>query len=216
MEICQFLEQQSKQYQSHLEKQNRLKTAIRYQHQIKTTKIIPRQYKPKILKPLSNSRQNILKHEFETEFNTLFLRHLEKVMTQNQVSLELENGALQSIIAQTIQHISQQDKPQGEIQKLCDQFLYINNITEDSLPVELRIKIQKSRTPAETTPPSIKPSKTSVPASTPSSAPPSPIGTPKKTEQKNRKRKCSTQPPPIKKSKQHFLDAGQPIPKPRT
>lgn len=114
MEVFQFLEQQSKDYQNHVKTKIRLQHAIAYQDQIKLSRIIPRQYRPKILNPVSTAVSE--KEEFEMEYSALFFKHLDKVMTQNQVSLELEKGALLSIIAQTVQHLSQLNKPQSEIQ----------------------------------------------------------------------------------------------------
>ena len=141
MDTQQFLEQQSKEYRSHLESRNRLENAIRYQHQIKVSRMIPRQFKPKVLNPVS--RAISLQEEFEKEYSILFFNHLEKVITQNQVSKELES-VLQAIITHTIQHLSQLDKPIAEIQQLYYTFIHNNNIADENIPVDLKTKIQIS------------------------------------------------------------------------
>ena len=206
MSVFQFLRDQSKEYQCHVQRRNKLEKAIAHQHQIQLTKRIPRQYKPKILNPVFNTTQ--LQREFETEYDTLFFHHLNKVMTQNQISVELEKGALQSIVTQTIRHISCLDKPKEEIHQLYQQFLQNNEIDPNNLPPELRNLIQKTVTSNRST------------SSLQSNATPAPSTIQVKVTQpeketssctllpKNRKRKRSTQPPATKKSKQHILELG--------
>lgn len=188
MDTQQFLEQQSKEYRSHLESRNRLENAIRYQHQIKVSQLIPRQFKPKIINPFSS-----LQEEFEKEYSILFFNHLEKI-TQNQVSKELEESVLQAI-----QHLSQLDKPIAEIQQFYYTFIHNNNIPDENIPVDLKTKIQISsvKTPsAITTAPSAS---TSGVVSSNMSVP-----LPSTPRNKNRKRKGAPQPAAIKKSKHHF------------
>lgn len=215
MDTSQFLEQQSKEYKYHLENRNKLENAIRYHHQIKTSRIIPRQFKPKVVNPVS--RAISLQEEFEKQYSTLFFNHLDKVITQNQVSKELEEGALQAILTQTIQHISQLDKPVSEIQQLYHTFIQNNNIPKEKVPIELKSKIQISAvevcnvttttstcsTPTTSTTQSV--AVTSAVPNTPSSV----------SWNKNRKRKGAPQPAAMKKSK-HFLGKGHPSQQPRT
>ena len=207
MDIHQFLEQQSKEYKSHLENRNKLESAIKYHHQIKVSRMIPRQFKPKILNPVS--RAVSLQEEFEKEYNTLFFNHLDKVITQNQVSKELEEGVLQAIINQTIQQLSQLDKPLSEIQQLYHAFIQNNNIPEENIPVELKTKIQIStvvthNTAVPTTTVSIF-TGTYMSAVTASNTP-ALSSIPRNIR---RKRKGVSQPAATKKSKHHFLDKGQ-------
>ena len=203
MDTSHFLEQQSKDYKSHLDNRNRLENAIRYHNQIKISLVIPRQFKPKVLNPVS--RAISLQEEFEKDYSTLFFNHLDKVITQNQVSKELEEGALKAIIAHTIQHLSQLDKPLSEIQQLYHTFIHNNKIPKDNIPVELRTKIQTS---------TVEPQTVTTTAST-AAAPPSvvltsniPVLPSPMSWNKNRKRKSAPQPAATKKSKQHFLDKG--------
>ena len=209
MDTQQFLEQQSKEYRSHLENRNRLENAIRYQHQIKISRMIPRQFKPKVLNPVS--RAISLQKEFEKEYSILFFNHLEKVITQNQVSKELEEGVLQAIITHTIQHLSQLDKPIAEIQQLYYTFIHNNNIPDENIPVDLKTKIQISSAEIHNT--TTTTSAASTYGAVASTVPVPPPSTP---WNKNRKRKGAPQPAAIKKSKHHFLDKGHSIQQHRT
>lgn len=200
MDTHQFLEQQSKEYKSHLENRARLENAIKYHHQIKVSQTIPRQFKPKVLNPVS--RAISLHEEFEKEYSVLFFNHLDKVIIQNQVSKELEEGVLQAIIANTIQHLCQLDKPLAEIQHLYYTFIH-NNIPDENIPVELKAKIQVSSAEIQTATTTASAASTSGAASSIMSIPPSPM-----SWNKNRKRKGTPQPPATKKSKHHFLDRG--------
>ena len=104
--------------------------------------MFPRQFKPKVLNPVS--RAISLQEKFEKEYGILFFNHLEKVITQNQVSKELEGSVLQAIITHTIQHLSQLDKPIAEIQQFYYTFIHNNNIPDENIPVDLKTKIQIS------------------------------------------------------------------------
>ena len=116
MDSLKYLEQRSKEYQNHLASRNKLEKAIKFHQQIKITREIPRQFKPKVLNPIS--RAISLQEEFNKEYNELFFKHLDKVITQNQVSREIEEGALRAIISQTAQELTQLDKPLEEVQHL--------------------------------------------------------------------------------------------------
>ncbi|MCG8620912.1 MAG: hypothetical protein MJE68_02770 [Proteobacteria bacterium] len=104
--------------------------------------MFPRQFKPKVLNPVS--RAISLQEKFEKEYGILFFNHLEKVITQNQVSKELEESVLQAIITHTMQHLSQLDKPIAEIQQFYYTFIHNNNIPDENIPVDLKTKIQIS------------------------------------------------------------------------
>ena len=63
---------------------------------------IPREYQPKQLKASSAS----LTEEFVKECNKMFFKHLQKVITNNQIELQLHTSALTSIIVQTEVYLS--------------------------------------------------------------------------------------------------------------
>ena len=201
MDSLKYLEQQSKEYQKHLDNRNKLDKAIKFHQQIKITREIPRQFKPKIPNPIS--RAISLQEEFYKEYNELFFTHLDKVITQNQVSREIEEGALQAIINQTVKELAQLDKPPNEVQHLYYTFIQNNSISEEKIPAEVKAKFQLSNKETEctVTPHSVLTADTSIPSS---SAP------------QNKKRKNTSQPTATKKRKLHFLEKGQLTQQPRT
>lgn len=99
----------------------------------------------KIITPVFNI--NPLQQKFEKYYNTLFLDHLDKVITQNHIAAELEKGILQSITTQTIQHLSSLDKPQQEIHQLYSKFFRSNEIKPCNLSQEVRKAIQNMEVP---------------------------------------------------------------------
>ena len=202
MDSLKYLEQRSIEYQNHLANRNKLEKAIKFHQQIKITREIPRQFKPKILNPIS--RAISLQEEFNKEYNELFFKHLDKVITQNQVSKEIEEGALRAIISQTAQELTQLDKPLEEIRHLYYTFIQNNSIPEEKIPAEVKAKLQWSNKETECT----ATSHTSV------VTPDTPISSP--SASRNKKRKCASQPTATKKQKHHFLETGQLIQQPRT
>jgi hypothetical protein len=143
-------------------------------------KTIPREYQPKQLKASKTS----LAEEFMKEYNQLFFKHLEKVVTNNQIELQLHTSALTSIIVQTDVHLSKSQLPATEITSLYRKFLLDDHIEDRIAIPELQIKLQEeSKDPAT----SAKPKK-----------------------KRRQKRKCPTPAPgPSKHTKQdHFLCLG--------
>ena len=61
---------------------------------------IPRKYKPQVVMTtaLSNST---LTTDFEQKYEQLFFEHLDKIITSDNITLELTNATIQSILAQT-------------------------------------------------------------------------------------------------------------------
>ena len=214
MDTRQFLEQQSKEYKSHLENRNRLENAIKYHHQIRISRMIPRQFKPKVLNPVS--RTVSLQEEFEKEYSTLFFNHLDKVITQNQVSKELEDGALQAIITQTIQHLSQLDKPLSEIQQLYHTFIQNNNIPEENVPIELKTKIQVPTVEVQNVTTVASTASISIASTSAAVTSTVSVSLSSVSWNKNRKRKGAHQPAATKKSKHHFLAKGHSTQQSRT
>lgn len=202
MDSLKYLEQRSKEYQNHLASRNKLEKAIKFHQQIKITREIPRQFKPKIPHPIS--RAISLQEEFNKEYDELFFKHLDKVITQNQVSREIEEGALQAIICQTAQELTQLDKPLEEVHHLYYTFIQNNSITEEKIPAEVKAKLQLSNKETEYT----------VTSSTNIVSPDTPIPSP--SASRNKKRKCASQPAATKKRKRHFLEKGQRTQPPQT
>ena len=180
MDETTFLQTQSLEYQRHASHATELRATLEQQLNMEMYKTIPREYQPKQLKVNKTS----LTEEFTKKYNQLFFKHLEKVITSNQIELQLHTSALTSIIVQTEIYLSKSQLPATEITSLYQKFL-LNNHIEDRIAIpELQIKLQEeSNAPAT----SVKPKK-----------------------KRRQKRKCPTPAPePSKHMKQdHFLSSG--------
>lgn len=131
MSVTTFLSSQSVEYQRHLSQVTTLTTTLTHQQNIQTYKTIPKRYRPTPLKASDPS----LTQQFIQEYNELFFKHLEKVITNNQIKLELHKSALTSIIMQTELHISRLvSQPAHEKKALYDSFLLQNRI-ENRIPI---------------------------------------------------------------------------------
>ena len=145
-----------------------------------------------------------------------FFNHLDKVITQNQVSKELEDGVLQAIITHTIQHLSQLDKPLSEIQQLYHTFIQNNNIPEENVPIELKTKIQVSTVEVQNVTTSASTALTSIASTSATVTSTLSLSPSSVSWNKNRKRKGAHQPAATKKRKHHFLAKGHSTQQPQT
>ena len=180
MDVTTFLQAQSREYQRHASHTAELRATLEQQLNMEMYKTIPREYQPKQLKASKTS----LTEEFTKEYNQLFFKHLEKVITSNQIELQLHTSALTRIIVQTEVHLSKSQLPSTEISSLYKKFLLDNHIEDRIAIPELQIKLQDESSAPIT---SIKPKK-----------------------KRRQKRKCpSPAPEPSKHTKQdHFLFVG--------
>ena len=119
-----FLEKQSDEYQACLEKLRNVTATLEHQHSIQTSRSIPKQYQPKLLKTFKPT----LTEEFRQNYNQLFLRQLERAITSNTIELRLLESRLASILTQTEQHLSTLSLPHEGIKILYNKFLLENDI----------------------------------------------------------------------------------------
>lgn len=102
MEAITILQTQSIDYQRHLSLATQLTTTLQRQQNMETFKSIPKEHQPRHLKASDVS----LIQEFKKEYSELFFKHLKKVITNNQIALQLHTPALTSIIIQTEKYLS--------------------------------------------------------------------------------------------------------------
>ncbi len=180
----------SKQYQEHLKTRNKTIQGRRHQN-LKTYRTIPKRYLPASTPQLITESSNLDK-EFRQQYENLFFQHLDKVIINNTITLELEKARLQHIILQTEQQLATLTLPAEDIEQLHQQFLGWNNITDhDPLP-ELRSKLPIDRPSPKMCPPPVQPSPTS--------------STPKKQPKATKKRRAQHHPNAKKQQKpNHFL-----------
>ena len=114
------------------------------QHNMETFKTIPKEYQPRHL--MANDLS--LTEEFTKEYSELFFKHLKKVMTNNQIALQLHTSALTSIIIQTEVYLSKSPLP--SVKNLYHKFLTDKHINCRTPITELQRKLQ-GNTPTNST-----------------------------------------------------------------
>ena len=177
MDVSTFLQMQSSEYQRHASRVTELTATLEQQLSMEMYKNIPKDYQPKQLKASNTS----LTKEFTMEYSKLFFKHLQKVITNNQIELQLRKSTLTCIIAQTEVYLSMLPLPTSDITNHYHKFLLDNQILDRIAIPELQVKLQEETdTPMTNTQPK---------------------------KRRRQKRKCPTLPPdPIKQPKQdNFL-----------
>ena len=162
MNATTFLSSQSAEYQHHLSLTNELTTTLNHQWSIQTYKSIPRRYQPT---PLKASDPSLIE-QFNKEYDELFFKYLKKVITNNEIKLELHKCTLTNIIVQTETHISKLPLPAEELQTLYNKFLTENHI-ENRIPIPELQKCFESDNPKINYPKRKRRQKRKCPAPTP-------------------------------------------------
>ena len=179
-----YVQAQTIEYQKHLTTTKDLESMIHHQQRLQDLRVIPNSYRPKLLQTNNTS----LTEEFNKQYESLFMEHLNKVLTSNIISLQLQKATLISIITQTEQHLSSSSLPQKEIKKMYCKFLSENNIHQHTPIPALQAKLAEIPLPTTT---------------------PNPVH-----HRRRQKRKNSIphpQPKKHTKSSHHFLSKGQTI-----
>ena len=147
MDPTTFLQSQSTEYQHHATKVRELTATLNHQLAIQSYKTIPKEYVPLTLKTSNPS----LTEEFNSQYNQLFFQHLDKVITNNQIKVELHKSTLTSIIVQTEAQLSKSPLPQEQVRSLYTQFKQDNNLNDRIAIPELQTKLQPTNedTPAK-------------------------------------------------------------------
>ena len=201
MTIEEILKQNSSEYQQHLSTRNKITRVLQHQNNIRLFKTIPRHYQPSAT-PEIVTHNPTLSNEFQTGFQQLFFKHLNDVITNNTISLELENSRLREIITRTENQLSTLAAPAQVIAQLRLKFYTQNNI-----PVGQETSQQPKR-PQSPTQVQPKPTGTSTSMVQPS----------KNQRRRQRKRKIQANQPNAQKAsrtEKHFLSPS-PHPKPLT
>ena len=195
MTIEETLKQNSSEYQQHISTRNKITRVLQHQNNIRLFKTIPKHYQPSAT-PEIVTHNPTLSNEFQTAFQQLFFKNLNDVITNNTISLELENSRLREIITRTENQLSTLASPAHVIAQLHLKFYIQNNI-----PVGQKTSQQPKcpQSPAQVQPKPTGPSTSMV--------------QPSKTQRRiQRKRKSQANQPSAQKAsrtEQHFF-----VPKP--
>ena len=96
--------------------------------------IIPRVYRPKMM--TTTQPNSTLTDEFKRKYERLFFDHLDKVITSDNITLELTNAAIQNILEQTETYLASLEASPQATTDLYDTFLTNNHITDrQPLPI---------------------------------------------------------------------------------
>ena len=138
----------------------------------------------------------ILTDEFTKKYEQLFFEHVERVITSDNISLELNKAAITSVLSQTETYLSSLSTPPQTLTEIYYNFLSENHVIDHTpLPV-LQIKLQTHE--VTNTPPH---SNLSVPTTDMHVSP-------KQNKRPNRKRKQKQSHPRSEKKSKHFLSQG--------
>ena len=132
-----FIQLQTLQYQRHLTLKNKAINTLEHQNNLKLYKTIPKDYYPKKLLA-TVTPDSLLAQEFAQEFQNIFFQHLDKVITENQITLELEEARLRDTILQTEKHLTTIKASREVITQLYDDFIQTNKIQTLAILPELQ------------------------------------------------------------------------------
>ena len=131
------------EYQKHLAIMQDLETTVHHQQTLLDQKVIPSSYHPKTLK----TNNTALQDEFNKKYKTLFMEHLNKVLTSNIISLQMHKATLTSIVLQAEQQLITSPLPTEEIKQIYHKFLTVNNIHHHITMPELQKKLAEASQP---------------------------------------------------------------------
>jgi hypothetical protein len=180
----------SEEYQSHLTQVKKLEHTIEQHQKMISHKTIPKVYRPQVLNTINHDKS--IADDFNKEYEKIFFHHLERVITSNSITLEIQKAHLTSVLSQVDNYLSKLETTPDHIAQLYDNFITENQIVRD-IPEKL-IKIL--------------PRNYTSPLTTADCPPP----TPQQTQSiKHKRKRTSKHPAATKLAKQnHFLSQGPP------
>ena len=157
--VATFLEDQSKLYQSHCSKKERIQNVLNFQHNIRNYKTIPKQYMPSNFPEIPTGNPS-LSIDFHQEYSTLFFEYLDKVITHNVISQELEESQLRNIISHTEKVLATAEVPPETTSQLYRKFVSENNIPLHRIEPALQLLLNENPFPSFTQTPDPPPKET--------------------------------------------------------
>lgn len=134
--IEEFLRQQSQLYQHHLNVRNKANKVLQHQHEIRLNKTIPKQYLPQKSLQLIVSNTTMTS-EYQQKYQHLFFQHLDEVITNNTITLELEAAQMRQILTHTEKQLATLTATSATIAEYYHHFIKTNNIQSHNIHPEL-------------------------------------------------------------------------------
>ena len=181
----------SREYQTHRVQIQKIEHAIKQQEDMMRYRTIPKLYRPQVLTTVNSNEALVA--DFNKEYKDLFFKHLERVITNNNITLQIHKARVDNVLSQFDQYLCDLKTPPQHKRELYDSFIKDNRITEES---ETQLEIRKMLPRAL-----IGPTTSTTTASTPPCESPAPHHYQPKP---GKKRKTSKPHPKAKKvTKQH-------------
>ena len=185
------INQLSQEYSSHLSQAKKIEHTLEQQTKMMTHRTIPKMYRPQVLTTI-NPLPSITE-DFNKEFETIFFKHLERIMTNNNMALEIKRAHLSSILSQVDHHLINHNQSPDQVAHLYSRFIQENHIDRE-IPRELK----------KVLPPKFGESAINITVHQPSTS--------KNQTRLNRKHSNARKHPKAKKCAKHFLSPGPPQP----
>lgn len=107
-----------------------IETTLTHQNTIALYKDLPKKYKPNLLTVVSGDSE--LNQEFLSSYDSIFFKHLQKVITHNNIQLEATCSKLSDIVPQVQKHLATLSLPAHQTTKLYEDFLKQCQLTKDT------------------------------------------------------------------------------------
>ena len=142
MELRQFVEQQAMQYLKHRSIINKAEATLRHQHLTQSQGNIPKKHRPKPPTVVDTDCSKGFTETFAREYKKFFFDTLQKAITHNTVTLELEKARCLDILRQTERVLCQSSMSPSLLAKYHTDFLQKLGITDHQVSPELQHKLQ--------------------------------------------------------------------------
>ena len=130
-------------YQLHLSKRDHAYKVLKTQQDMRIHKTIPKKYMPPKTLDVVDLNTTLIT-DYLSKCHDLFFEHLQAVITQNSITLELEEGRLREIVSFTDVHLAKLVLPSSDIARLHNQFITENNISTHVIHPSLRRHLSQS------------------------------------------------------------------------
>lgn len=118
---------QSRLFQEFTSTINQLEKTLQYQRKIKALRTIPKHYKPK-LPHVAQPHTSKLKSSFDAKYEKLFFEHLDEVIVNNTISLNIHKARRNNVVDVTEAELAKADKPPETIKHLHAKFVATNKL----------------------------------------------------------------------------------------
>jgi signal recognition particle GTPase len=133
--ISSTIDEQAKELNRCKQQQKEIERTIHYHQNMKTYRTIPRKFKPSNV-PTTTNPSTQLTDDFNKKYEELFFNHLDKILMNDSLALEITKTRIDNILKQTETYLSSLQVPPQTLSTLYHQFLTANHIIDHTpLPI---------------------------------------------------------------------------------